>query len=81
MTAMPQAPGEGMTSLTVEPNLAAADDFYESLIGMHRGLTEAQSALVNARLILLLANHIGDMAILREAMEAARRDIASPPSG
>ena len=58
--------------LNIEPNLAAPDDFYEALLGMHRDLTEAQSALVNARLILLLANHIGDAAVLREAMQAAR---------
>lgn len=58
--------------LNIEPNLAAPDDFYEALLGIHRDLTEAQSALVNARLILLLANHVGDGAVLREAMQAAR---------
>ncbi len=58
--------------LNIEANLAAPDDFYEALLGIHRDLTEAQSALVNARLILLLANHIGDATVLREAMQAAR---------
>jgi len=43
---------------------------------MHRDLSEQQSALVNAKLILLLANHVGDLAVLREAMQAARQDIA-----
>ncbi len=48
------------------------DDFYESLIEMHRDLNDEQSSQVNARLILLLANHIGDLSILREAMVIAR---------
>lgn len=48
------------------------DDFYEALIETHRGLDDEQSAMVNARLILLLANHIGDIAVLREAMRIAR---------
>jgi hypothetical protein len=63
--------------LITTPNLAAPDDFYESLIDMHRGLSEAQSALVNAKLVLLLANHVGDLATLREAMAAAREDIGT----
>lgn len=67
-----------MASLMVEPNLPAADEFYDELIAMHRGLTDAQSALVNARLILLLANHIGDCAVLRQAMAAAREDVMMP---
>ena len=48
------------------------DDFYEALIQTHHGLSDAQSALVNARLVLLLSNHIGDIAVLREAMRIAR---------
>ncbi|MBR9970248.1 DUF2783 domain-containing protein [Magnetospirillum sulfuroxidans] len=51
------------------------DDFYEMLIETHRDLTDEQSALVNAKLILLLANHIGDMDVLAEAMKAAREDV------
>jgi hypothetical protein len=58
--------------LNTTPNLAAPDEFYEALIEAHRGLTEAQSEMLNARLILLLANHVGDMNVLREALEAAR---------
>ena len=65
-----------MATLNTEPNLAAPDDFYEDLIGLHRDLTEAQSALVNAKLILLLANHVGDPDVLREAMAAAREGIS-----
>ena len=52
------------------------DDFYQALIETHRDLTDEQSALVNAKLILLLSNHIGDIHILREAMALARADIA-----
>jgi hypothetical protein len=63
------------TALNTEPNLASPDDFYDALIGTHRGLTDAQSALVNAKLILLLANHIGDPDVLHAAMAAAREDI------
>ena len=48
------------------------DDFYEALIDTHRDLSDEQSAMVNARLILLLANHIGDIGVLREAMRIAR---------
>ncbi len=61
-----------MRTLNIEPNIARADDFYEALIDTHRDLTGAQSQMVNAKLILLLANHIGDIDILREAMQRAR---------
>ena len=53
------------------------DDFYEMLIDTHRNLPESQSAKVNARLILLLANHIGDLSVLREAMALARADAST----
>ena len=67
-----------MTTLVTEPNIALPDEFYEALIGMHAGLDDAQSALVNARLILLLANHIGDLDVLREAFADARGHVARP---
>lgn len=51
------------------------DDFYEALIEAHRELSDEQSALLNARLILLLANHIGDLNVLREALNIAREDV------
>lgn len=51
------------------------DDFYEVLIDTHRDLSDEQSAMVNARLILLLANHIGDISVLREAMQIAREGV------
>jgi hypothetical protein len=61
-----------MATLNIEANLALPDDFYEALIDTHRGLDAGQSERVNARLILLLANHIGDIDVLREAMHRAR---------
>ncbi len=63
-----------LSTLLTAPNMANPDDFYEALIDMHRDLDEAQSQAVNARLILLLANHIGDMQVLREAMTHARTE-------
>jgi len=68
-----------MAALNTEANIAAPDDFYERLIATHRGLTDAQSAFVNAKLILLLANHIGDPEVLAQAMAAARDDAGSAP--
>ncbi|MDQ6917540.1 MAG: DUF2783 domain-containing protein [Pseudomonadota bacterium] len=62
--------------LNTQPNISAADDFYQELVDMHRDLSEEQSALVNAKLILLLANHVGDLEVLRVAMRAAREDVA-----
>ena len=62
-------------TLNTELNLADPDGFYEALIKLHDGLTEEQSQAVNARLILLLANHVGDGAVLKAAMEAARAGI------
>jgi hypothetical protein len=67
-----------MPALRTEPNIAAPDDFYEQLIALHRDLSESQSAMVNAKLVLLLANHIGDAAVLRAAFAAAREDVAAP---
>lgn len=68
-----------MAELVTDPNIAAPDDFYEALIELHRGLSDAQSALVNAKLVLLLANHVGDAHVLAAAMAAAREDVA--PAG
>ena len=64
-----------LISLNKEPNFANPDDFYEALIDMHKDLSEEQSHKVNARLILLLANHIGDLSILRTAMSDALVDL------
>lgn len=67
--------------LDIEANLSAPDDFYEALIEMHRDLTPEQSQLANARLILLLANHVGDLAVLREAIAHARDGVTDAASG
>ncbi len=66
-----------MAKLNIDLNLDAPDDFYEALLDLHRELTDEQSQRLNARLILLLANHIGDMTVLRDAMRRAREDLDS----
>ena len=58
--------------LITTPNLEAPDDFYEALIDAHRDLDAAASEALNARLVLLLANHIGQQRVLLEALAAAR---------
>ena len=63
-------------SLVTTPNLSAPDDFYEALIEVHQDLLPQQSHALNARLVLLLANHIGSQAVLREALAAARGQVA-----
>jgi len=71
-------------SLITEPNFhepgkryfrdfSPGDDFYQLLIDTHRDLSEQQSAMLNAKLILILANHVGDISVLREAMQHARQ--------
>lgn len=80
---MQKALNPDAATLTLAPNLnepgkryfrdfTPGDDFYEALIEMHQGLSDEDSERVNARLILLLANHIGDIRVLREAMRLAR---------
>ena len=61
-------------ALNLQPNLSAPDDIYEALIKAHEGLTPAQSEALNARLILILINHIGDESVIRQALHAARGD-------
>jgi hypothetical protein len=70
-----------MAGLNIEPNFKAPDDFYEALVELHRELSDEQSALVNARLILLLANHIGELEVLREAMQRARDGVENSSRG
>jgi hypothetical protein len=59
-------------TLNTQPNLAAPDDVYEALIHAHDGLDEPTSHRMNAMLVLLLANHIGDAQIIEQALEKAR---------
>ena len=58
-------------SLHREPRLADPDAFYQALMDAHRGLDEAASRKLDARLVLILANQVGDMAVLREALALA----------
>lgn len=58
--------------LITTPHLDAPDDFYEALIDTHKDLAIEESHALNARLVLLLANHIGSLPVLREALRAAR---------
>ena len=60
-----------MTKLNTKPNLARPDDFYAELLALHEGRSKAESDAINARLILLMANHIGDRKVLTEALRAA----------
>lgn len=61
--------------LNLEPNLLEPDAFYEMLVDAHQDLSDAGSGMLNAQLILLLANHIGDLAVLREAFAIARANV------
>jgi hypothetical protein len=78
-----------MAHLNTQPNFGTpgerplhaftpGDDFYEALIDAHRGLSDDTSRLLNARLVLLLANHVGDLHVLREALAAARAGLDAP---
>lgn len=62
----------GTEMLTLEPNISDPDGFYAELLGAHEGLTDGESQALNARLILILANHIGDRDTLRAALSAAK---------
>ena len=62
-----------MGKVKLDPNIDDPDGFYADLIEAHDGLTDAESEAFNARLILLLANHIGDRAVLSEAISLAGR--------
>lgn len=56
-------------------NLARPDDVYNAIVDAHRDLTDEQCRAFDARLILLLANHVGDEDVLREALAAARQTL------
>jgi hypothetical protein len=58
--------------LITTPNFTSPDDFYEALIDSHKDLTLQESQELNARLVLLLANHIGSQGVLCEALQVAR---------
>lgn len=58
--------------MKTQANFQDADGFYELLLDAHAGLSEADSQLLNARLILLLANQLGDAKLLKDCIAAAR---------
>lgn len=60
-----------MSDLILTPNINGVDDFYAELIATHEGLSDEDSQALNARLVLVLANHIGDRAILKQALASA----------
>ena len=62
-------------TLDSRTNIQQPDDFYQVLIDAHAGLTDEQSAALNARLVLLLAHQVGDLATLQQAIAAARESI------
>ncbi len=61
-----------MADLITEPRIGDVDGFYEALIAAHEGLSDEDSRKLNAKLILLFANHIGERAVLDEALKLAR---------
>ncbi len=67
-----------MAKLSTETRLAQPDEVYARLIEAYRDLDEAQSHKLSAKLILLLANHIGDPEVLEEALAIARGEAAGP---
>lgn len=62
-----------MKDLILTPNIPDPDGFYAELLAAHQGRDDAGSQALNARLILILANHVGDRAVLRQALELAGR--------
>jgi hypothetical protein len=62
-----------MTVLRTEPNLQNPDAAYEVLVEAHRGISESESAALNARLVLILSNHIGDLGVLKDAISLAKK--------
>jgi hypothetical protein len=64
-------------ALSTRSNFARPDDAFRMIVEAHRGLNDAQSADLDAALMLILANHIGDIDVLREAIDLARQSMAA----
>jgi hypothetical protein len=62
-------------ALSTSSNFARPDDAFRAVVEAHRGLSETESADLDAALVLILANHIGDIAVLREAIALAKRRV------
>jgi uncharacterized protein DUF2783 len=64
--------------LSTSSNFLKPDDAFRAIVEAHRGLTSEESADLDAALVLILANHIGDLTVLREAIALARRRMVMP---
>jgi hypothetical protein len=64
-----------MSILVTESRFSDPDRAYRALIEAHRGLSDEDSAALNSRLVLILANHIGDQAVLQEAIDLAKHSM------
>jgi hypothetical protein len=67
--------------LDTESRFADPDRAYRALIEAHRGLSDKASAALNTRLVLILANHVGDHAVLAEAIRLARQSMPAGTEG
>lgn len=65
-------------TLQLDANIPDPDGFYEALINTHQGLSDEESEQLNARLILILANHVGDRGVLDQALTLARGTLQAP---
>ena len=65
-------------ALSTSSNFARPDDAFRAIVEAHRGLSDRESADLDAALVLILANHIGDLEVLREAIALARRRTLDP---
>lgn len=69
-----------MPSLDTSLRIARPDDLYQMLIDAHQGLSDADSMKLNAKLVLLLANHIGDAEVVAQAINAAKSGRETKPA-
>jgi hypothetical protein len=69
-----------MSTLLTESRFPDPDHAYRTLIEAHRGLSDDESAALNSSLVLILANHIGDHAVLQEALALAKQSIEQTQS-
>lgn len=69
-----------MPSLDTSLRIARPDDLYQMLIDAHQGLSDADSMKLNAKLVLMLANHIGDVAVVAQAIKAATKGSETEPA-
>ena len=69
-----------MQTLSTSSNFANPDAAYRMIVEAHRGLSDDDSAALDAALVLLLANHIGDLSVLKEALAQAAQTLSHKPS-